>query len=77
MRPFTVIGYYEECGQIFCDHVEAETVGGAFAVTASTRSDAELVCALPGHLQESEHIAFPGLGVVSAATVLEKPEVFC
>lgn len=76
MKPFTVIGYYEESGQIFSDHVLADTAGGAFAASAAERPDACYVCAMPGHLFEGNHVEFPGDGVVDGATILEQTDVF-
>ncbi len=76
LKPYTVIGYYDESGQIFSDHIVARSAMHAFRVVARQRCDAVLVTALDGHIMESEGVHFPGQGVVCAETVLEQPEVF-
>jgi len=70
MKMYTVIGYYDDTdGQIFCDHVEAETSLGAFLESATTRATATFVAAIPGHVHEGAGIEFPGYGVVTASTL--------
>lgn len=75
-RPFTVIGIYEESGQIVCHHVMAETDMNAFAVVADQQHGLSMVAVLSGHLHEGQEISFPGEGTVSSETVLEQPDVF-
>lgn len=77
MNKFTVISFYDESGQIVCDHVTANSGSHAFALVAKQRPGCTLVSAVKGHLTEaSEDIAFPGEGVVDAETVMEQPDVF-
>jgi len=76
MKKFTVIGYYEETGEIFSHHVEAKNSQYAFFVTAEEHESAQFIVALEGHQMEGRHVEFPGAGVVDAETVLDQPEVF-
>lgn len=76
LNDYTVIGYYESNGQIFCHHVKAGNIMGAFAVVASMDSDCIMVCAHLGKISEGESLAFPGEGVVDAETILEQPEIY-
>lgn len=76
MKQFSVIGYYEENGQTFLDHVDATNGRVAMSVCASDRPDSTIVCALEGHVSEGAGIDFAGEGVVDAETILEQPDVF-
>lgn len=76
MNKFTVIGYYEESGQIFAHHVEANNSQHAFYVVAQEFPDACFVVAIKGHQCEEQSLTFPGEGVVDAETVLEQEDVF-
>lgn len=77
MNEYTVIGYYEESGQIFSHHVKASSPYQAFYVTAQSNSEAVFITVLTGHLKEGiDAIEFAGESVVSAETVLSQPEVF-
>ena len=75
----TVIGYYEDDGQLFAHHVEAEDTMDAF-YECSKRPDMDdnaiFVVALPGELDEGEDFDMPGEGVVDSETVLDQPDVF-
>lgn len=81
MKHFTVIGYYADTGQIFCDHVQAVDAMHAFWVAAHQRyceCEVEFVACIEGCLAESrDEIAFPGDSTVSSSTVLDQLEVFC
>lgn len=76
---YTVMGYYEDNGQIFAHHVEAQSTMGAF-YECSKRPDVDdntlFVVALPGELHEGDHFDMPGEGVVDADTVFNQPDVF-
>lgn len=72
----TVVGFYEESGQIFSDHVWASGPSAAMYSVASARADACLICAISGWLIEGQGIDFSGESVVDAETVLDQPEVF-
>lgn len=76
LLEFTVLGYVEETGSIFCEHVEALDDLSAFQAAAKDNEHITFVAVLPGHLNEGAGINFPGTGVVDATTVLEQPEVF-
>lgn len=77
MKKFTVVGYFEEDGQVVCHHVEASSGMHAFYVLAENEPSLTMVAALPGHLTEAAgEIFFPGDGVVDASTILEQPDVF-
>lgn len=76
-KPFTVIGFYEDSGQIFSHHVQAKDGLAAFSTVAQSYPSAEFVAALPGHLKENANeLFFPGDSLVSAETVIAQPEVF-
>lgn len=71
MSMYTVIGYEESNGQIFCDHVDAESGESAMSVVAEERPTSTLVVAVKGELSEQDgNLAFPGFGVVDAETYL-------
>lgn len=55
---YTVIGYYDDTGQIFSDHVNKDCVNSAMSFVESKRPDATLVCAVEGFLSEGEGITF-------------------
>lgn len=76
MKKFTVIGVYEETGQIVSHHVTAKNDFNAFAVMAKREHGISMVAAIPGHLNEGSNITFPGVGLVGSDTILEQPEVF-
>lgn len=76
LLEFTVIGYREETGSIFCEHVEAHDDLSAFHVAAKDNEHITFVAVVPGHQSEGVGINFPGTGVVDASTVLEQREVF-
>jgi len=75
---FTVVGYYESTGQIFCHHVTAPDAMQAFRACAhelELDDDALFVTAIEGPPRnEGEDIHFPGSGVVDAQTVLDQEE---
>ena len=75
---FTVVGFYESTGQIFCHHVTAPDGLQAFRACAhelELGEDALFVTAVEGPpLNEGEDIHFPGSGVVDAQTVLDQEE---
>lgn len=72
---FAVIGYYEESGQIFCDHVTASDPYNAIAKSAAEREgDPAFIGALPA--QDTARLEYAGEGVVFAETVREQTDVF-
>lgn len=72
---FAVIGYYEESGQIFCDHVTASDSFNAIAKSAAERDgDPAFIGALP--VEDTSRLEYAGEGVVFAETVREQPDVF-
>lgn len=65
---YTVIGYYEETGETFAEHVEAVSQAEAFEVLGKQMveegsDDAVFVCVLEG-----EFLGFPGECTVSAVS---------
>lgn len=77
LEPFTVVGFDEGSGGLFCDRVLGLSEMDAFAVSATNRaSDAVFVAALSGHLSEEAGLFFPGESLVYASTVREQSEVF-
>lgn len=76
LLDFTVIGFREDTGSIFCEHVEALNEASAFYVAAKDNEHITFVAVVPGHQSEGVGISFPGSGVVDAFVVLEQPEVF-
>lgn len=80
MSQYTVIGFYESTGQTFVHHTVADNAFEAMsyiATGADEPEDMQIVVCLPGFLDDAnEDIHFPGEGLVSAATILEQPEVF-
>lgn len=84
MKPFTVIGYYEDNGQIFAHHVLANYPSEAFYVAAmqcqqehaESPNNVVYVAALEGHQHEGGELFFPGEGGVDGETVLDQPDVF-
>lgn len=77
MENYSVFGFYEETGQSFLDHVQANNEFDAMRVSAESRPDATYLCAMAGLLRESTGVAFAGEGVVDAQTILEQSDVFC
>lgn len=72
---FAVIGYYEENGQVFCDHVTASDPFNAIAKSAAEREgDPAYVGALP--VEDTSRLEYAGEGVVFAETVREQSDVF-
>lgn len=82
MKQFTVIGYYQHTGQIFCWHVEAENSMHAFAVAGAEileLNGAEVtftVCIEGKQTEQDDFLTFPGSGLVDSQTVRDQPEVF-
>lgn len=76
LLEFTVIGFSEDNGGIFCEHVEAHDDLSAFQVAAKGNEHITFVAVVPGHQNQGVGINFPGPGIVDADTVLEQPEVF-
>lgn len=76
MDTYTVIGFYEETGQIFVDHVEAKGTSHAFFVAAEDRPEACFVSAQKGALCEGEGLTLAGDSYVDGETIREQPEVF-
>lgn len=76
LTDFTVVGFYEENGQIFSHHVQATSANKAFFQVAQEHPSAEFLTAIEGHLNEGNGIEFCGESVVSADTVLSQSEVF-
>lgn len=76
MKPFTVIGFYNETHQIFNHHVQANNTEHAFFVVAQEHPDAVFTAAIAGYLYEDNGIGFPGESCVDAETVLDQPEIF-
>lgn len=77
-KPFTVVSFSEDTGEIFSDHVEAQSGLSAFREAALTRDNAvTFVVALDGHVvSELDGVTFPGEGLVPSETVLEQDDVF-
>ena len=72
---FAVIGYYEENGQVFCDHVTASDPFNAIAKSAAERDgDPAYIGALP--VEDTTRLEYAGEGVVFAETVREQSDVF-
>jgi hypothetical protein len=76
MNKFTVIGFYEETGQIFSHHIEANNSSHAFYVVAQEHESANLVTVIDGHLNEGQGIEFAGDRFVDSETICAQPEVF-
>ncbi len=76
MLKFTVLGVYEESGQIFSHFVKADNSSTAMAVVAKHFDDALIHCAIDGYLCENRGISFAGESQVESATILDQPEVF-
>lgn len=76
LLDFTVIGFREESGQIWCGHVKALCKSSAFAAAAAEESTMTFVACLIGLHHEADLLGFPGEGVVDAETILIQPEVF-
>lgn len=77
LENYSVFGFYEESGQSFLDHVQANNEHDAMRVSAESRPDATYLCAMAGLLRERAGVAFAGEGVVDAQTILEQSDVFC
>lgn len=72
---FAVIGYYDENGQVFCDHVTASDPFNAIAKSAAEREgDPAYIGALP--VEDTSRLEYAGEGVVFAETVREQSDVF-
>lgn len=78
LKPFTVIGHYEDNSQLFAEHVWARNGLHAFGVLSAANPEADRAysVALPGHLNEGADFEMPGSGLVYIDTVLEQPDVF-
>lgn len=76
MNKFTVIGFYEESGQIFSRHVEALSPCNAISELAAEHPDSVFIAVLNGHIMEGSGIVFAGGSIVDAETVLSQPEVY-
>ncbi len=80
LQPFTVVGFFEETGQITCMKVSAKDKMNAFAVAAQQKPNSSLtmVVAIAGHQDDGDSgmLAFPGEGIVDSETILEQPDVF-
>ncbi len=76
MQQYTVCGYYDESGQIFCHHVYALNDCQATVAVATDHDDAVFTNIISGHVSEGDGIFFPGDSVVDASTVLCQPDVF-
>lgn len=71
-RPFTVVGFYEESGQICADQFQAKDAPEAMRLAASYRIEEgdgtySLVCAFP----TVEGLDFPGESAVEAQDYLD------
>lgn len=75
--PFSVMGFYEDNGRSFLDHVFARDPQHAIWVTAQSHPTVTLICAQYGHLTEGRDIHFAGESAVDAETVLSQEDVFC
>ena len=73
---FTVIGFREATGQIWCGHVKAACKAEAFAAAAAEEECMTFVACIEGLFHEADILGFPGEGIVGAETVLSQPEVF-
>jgi hypothetical protein len=78
MKNYTVIGYYEENGQIFSHHVVALSIAHSFLVASEQfeLEDANLVTSIEGHVAEGKGIGFPGESVVDGETIINSPDVY-
>lgn len=76
MRPFSVVGFYEESGQVVFDHVSSSSHSQAMFQTAQRRPDATIILALDGWHNEGESVFFAGESVVESETILSQPDVF-
>lgn len=76
LLDFTVIGFREESGQIWCGHVKAHCKSSAFAAAAREEETLTFVACMQGLHHEADTLGFPGEGVVDADTVLNQPDVF-
>jgi len=76
--PFTVIGFFDETGDIFIDHVTAPNALSAIGQSARKREnqDTVYVCALRGELTEGVDLDCAGQGIVYGSTVISQPDVF-
>lgn len=76
LLAFTVIGFVEDTGRIFCEYVEALNEASAFYVAAQGSKQVTFVAVVPGHPTKGVGISFPGSGVVDDFVVREQFEVF-
>lgn len=66
-KPFTVISFDENNGQVVADHVQARSGSHAFCVAAQERTLMTMVVAMPGHLTEKDgQLCFPDPNIVDA-----------
>jgi len=73
---YTVIGFFESNGQIWCDYVKAASGLHAFAVAAEQNESVTFTVAIRGIHSEDDSLVFPGTATVDAETVLQQPDVF-
>ncbi len=66
MKKFTVLGFYEDSGQLYCDHFEGDNTDTVLSQLADNLPDLMVVAVLPGHLQEPDDIVFPGSHIAPA-----------
>lgn len=64
IRPYTVIGFYDDTGQVVFHHIEAKSDSSAFARAAQELPTLRILLALPGH-----HSGATGLVVASESVV--------
>ena len=76
MQEYTVVGFYENNGQIFSHLVSARNSQHAFFVVAKEHPTATFVSAIKGRVVEGQGIEFAGDSLVDADTVVSQPEVF-
>jgi len=81
MKPFSVISYNEESGQVHLDHVEAKNMSQAFYVAAKSREDENVdvvfICTLPGHINDDgNEIGFSGDLGAFGCSITEQPDVY-
>jgi hypothetical protein len=78
MNNYTVIGYYEENGQIFSHHVVAFSIAHSFFVASEQfeLEDANFVTSIEGHVVDGKGIGFPGESVVDGETIINSPDVY-
>ncbi|GAA3571095.1 hypothetical protein [Marinobacter xestospongiae] len=76
MKDYSVLGFYDDSGQTFCHHVQAETAQAALKCVAVEYPDACFVAVLDGHVSEGQGITFPDYELVTSYSVLEQAETY-